>query len=602
MQPKTTRTLNLIAIVILFAALFYSYLSRPLWDYDFWWHISTGRYIVETGHLPDNDPFSYTSALSENKNLYPDYEALVLKNYWLAQVIFYEVYKTFGDTGIIILRSSILILVMLSVFWSLRKASVRYYIIFPLLFFTYYTTMSFIGERPVLFTILFSVIVFLLLDAFRQSRARTIFLLIPIMLLWANLHGGVIIGVAIIGISIIGETFDITLKRVSYTKRELFVFYSATILSLAVSAINPNGLDTFIVPLSPEFRAFTKDIQEYQSVFILYWNRIRSIDIGYIALVILFPIILALRARKMALSHILLLSGLLIVSITALRFLVFYVVIGALILGREANQLIEGLLQSGKSKRLQWLPGFFAVTILLSSVVYLKGELNFDRVRFEKATKFSVPQGAVDFIERERIPGNIFNDFGFGGYLTWRLYPWKKNFVDTRSLNRTAVVEYGWIWDATESIRNKKLPEGKTPLWKRLLDHYEVNFIFLDTIGVQGSVPPLLLILLEDSTWAPVYSDLISVIFVKNTVKNREIIQKYGIAKESVYNAVIVRAAQWAIMNENPAYLVSLGDIFLKRGMPKDAVTAYEYAMKRLPRQHEVRLKLEAAKKEIEPK
>jgi hypothetical protein len=599
LQTKIIRTLSFISIVILLSAFFYSYLARQLWDYDFWWHIATGRYIVETGHLPDKDPFSYASELSENSNLYPAYEALVLKNYWLAQVIFYEVYKMFGDRGMIILRSSILMLAILAVFWGLKRARVQSYIAFPLLFLVYYTTLSFTGERPVLFTLLFSVIVFLLLDSFR--RKKTIFLLIPLMLLWANLHAGVIIGCVIIVSFVIGESIDIALKRAFYTKRELFIFCGVSAVSLLVTVLNPNGLNLLIVPLSPDFRTFTEGVQEYQSVFVLYWNKIRSIDIGYVTLAVLSPIVLVSRAKKMATSHIILLVGFFVASITALRFLVFFVVIGALLLGGEVSQLTEKLIERGVSKRFkELLPVLFAGTILFSSIVYFVGAIESERLQFKEATQFSVPKGAVDFVERERIPGNVFNDFGFGGYFVWRLYPWKKDFVDTRSLNSTEIREWAWISDATESARGRKLPPGKIPLWKRLLDHYKVNFILLDTLGVQGDLHQILFALLEDNAWVPVYSDLISVIFVRNTEGNQAIIHRFRLKKEAVYNAVIVRATQWAILDKNPVYLVSLGDIFAERGMLKEAVTAYEYAMKRLPYHHPARLKMVALKEELD--
>jgi hypothetical protein len=601
MKNKSLRILNLLSFLILFSAIFYTYLDRTIWDYDFWWHISTGRYIVENGHLPEDDPFSYPSELAENKNLFPTYKAVVLKGYWIAQIIFFLAYKTFGDAGMIFLRSFILMLVILSVFWGLKRDKVKFYLIFPFIFLTFLSTLSFTGERPVLFTLLFSVLCFLLLDSFKRNRKSTIFILIPLMLLWANMHCGFMIGDVIIAVFIVGETFDIILKRATYKRRELLVFYSATILSIAVSGINPNGFNPFIVSLSPEFRIFTEGIQEYQSVFILYWDKIRSIDIAYIIFLTISPVILILRARKMDLSRIILLSGLLIMSLVALRFIVYFVTIGTLLLGREANHLVENLFENKSSKMMQkLLPVVFGILILMSSIVYFVGVTNFKSFRFDKATKFSVPKDAVDFIERNQLRGNIFNDFGFGGYLTWRLHPWKKNFIDTRSLNHTTVMEYGWVLDTVESIKNNKLPEGKIPLWKRLLDHYDVNLVLLDTIGVQGNVPPLLLKLLENDAWVPVYADLISAVFIRNTEKNQEIIERFEIPKETVYNSVIVRATQWAIIRENPAYLISIGDIFYNRGMIKDAVTAYEYAAKRLPRSHPVRLRLEKAKEEIE--
>jgi len=305
----------------------------------------------------------------------------------------------------------------------------------------------------------------------------------------------------------------------------------------------------------------------------------------------------------MGLSRIILLLILSLMSVSALRFMVFFMAIGILLVGPEVDYVTERLFTDRMSEKLKrLLPNIFAVFMLLSSTVFLLGVVKFEWLRFEKAVTFSVPQGGVDFIEKNHIEGNIFNDFGFGGYLTWRLYPWKKNFVDTRWLNNTVVKEYGWIYETVESIRNKKAPGGRPPLWKRLLDHYHVNLMLLDTFGIQGGVPPLLFKVMENDEWIPVYADLISTVFLRNTEKNREFIERFRVSKEDVYNLLIIRAIKALTETGNPAYLKDLGDIFIERGMIKDGITAYEYAANRLPRYHPVRREIERVKKEIELK
>lgn len=154
---------------------------------------------------------------------------------------------------------------------------------------------------------------------------------------------------------------------------------------------------------------------------------------------------------------------------------------------------------------------------------------------------------------------------------------------------------------AKESIRNKQLPEGKIPLWERLLDHYNVNIILLDTIDVVGTVPPVILLLLEHDKWVPVHIDLISVVFVRDTETNKEIIKRFRVPKDMVYNMLITRITQWALINKkNPRYLLSLGDIFYSMGRMDDALAAYEYAVKRLPSGNLIKHKIEQIKKEME--
>jgi hypothetical protein len=98
-------------LIIIFFSLLYSSIS--LWDPDFWWHINTGKYIVEHKKLPEEDIFSFiTEGKDSIRNL------VILKGYWLAQVVFYEVWKTGGISGIIIFRTIILTLTLCLIWCS----------------------------------------------------------------------------------------------------------------------------------------------------------------------------------------------------------------------------------------------------------------------------------------------------------------------------------------------------------------------------------------------------------------------------------------------------------------------------------------------------
>ena len=154
--PKSigiVKAARLCAGIILISAFVLSFLTVPLWDYDFWWHIATGRYIVETGSLPEKDLFSYTSTLAENKNVFPVWENFILKQYWLSQIIFYLIYDYTGPKGIIILRTVLLVLTLLIVFWRLQRWSVSFPVSFIFVFTLFTLLTRSTGERPVLFTI-----------------------------------------------------------------------------------------------------------------------------------------------------------------------------------------------------------------------------------------------------------------------------------------------------------------------------------------------------------------------------------------------------------------------------------------------------------------
>ncbi|MEW6109102.1 MAG: tetratricopeptide repeat protein [Nitrospirota bacterium] len=571
--------------ILLFIAFLFSYLREPLWDYDFWWHIATGKYIINQGHLPEKDPFSFTSAMEENKNLFPEREKFILKQYWLAQILFFLVFDNTGSKGIIFMRSALLAMTVFLVYWRLRRwfVSIPVSYIFSVALFTVLRGST--GERPVLFTIFFTALTFFLLEVFKERKDWKIFLLLPIMLLWSNMHGGFILGLVVISVFMLGEGIKIVFKKDTYSRGEVFMFYSASIIAIAISFANPNGWDAFEISLSSKYKLFYMNIVEYRPLFYNFSQKISEFNYGLIFLFAIFPLILILRNQKIELTHIILLAGTLFMSIQSARFAVYYAIIAAMILGRESDILINNLFK----RRLSEAFSIKAINILtifafISILIFIVGNSNFNNIKFQVANRSSVPESAVDFIEKNRISGNMFNDFGYGGYIAWRLYPGQKTFIDTRKLNITVDTEYRWIIMASISAKEINPSKNNTPLWERLLNHYKINFILLSALDHYGQMMPVVLELVESDKWVAVYSDPITVIFLKNDEKNKEIIEKFRLMKEDVYNAIIFSSSLNALYNNvNPRYLLSLGDVFYKIGRKEEALKAYRYALERMP-------------------
>ena len=178
----------------------------------------------------------------------------------------------------------------------------------------------------------------------------------------------------------------------------------------------------------------------------------------------------------------------------------------------------------------------------------------------------------------------MFNDYGYGGYLTWRLYPWKKNFIDTRSLNITTMTEYDWIMNALPVVEGVNSTASNTPLWEMLLAHYKINFLFIQLFDIYGQLTPLVLKTIESDNWVPIYYDHLCLVLIKNTAENKPLIERHRVPKEKIYNIIIARASLLALDDEtNPRYLISLADTFHEIGRLDDAITACEYALKRMP-------------------
>lgn len=592
------------SFIAVFYGIFYHLASLDLFDCDFWWHISTGRYIVETHSIPASDPFSFTSEMPENKNLFPQRENFILKQYWLAQVLFYLIYDLSGPKGMILLRALMLSGMLLLVLYRLRKWDVSFYVSFISVFLLFMLAARHIGERPVLFTILFTPLTFIILEGFKNRQKKLIFFLPPLMLLWANLHGGFIIGILIILVFMAGEGLKIILKQVRYARNEMVLFYTATILALFLSYINPSGWDAFSIALSPEYKFMEEGIQEYASLFYVYKERVYPINYGIVVFLCLFPVILIARNKKMDITHILLLSGFFIMALRTGRYDIYYAIMASMILGRETDLLLKDLFKKRLPEKIRTKMIFaFGVLTFLSAILFVVGSTKIEALKFGLATGFSVPKAAVDFIEENKIEGRILNEAGLGGYITWRLYPWKKTFIDTRWLNYTTKSEMSWFLLSRESLKSHKIAKGKMPLWERLLEHYDINIIFTGLFDVYGQLVPAVLTLTEGEKWVPVYVDTISIVFVKNITRNHDIITKYKRTKEYIYSLILAKACiSSQISNENPRYLLSIAQTFHKMGRLKESVTAYEYALARSPHKEEVRNEIKKIEDELREK
>lgn len=605
-NPSFLKTVKLAAIILLFSSFAISYLSTPLWDSDFWWHISNGRYIVASGALPEKDPFCFTSSLEENKNQFPEWENFILKQYWLSQIIFYFIYDYSGTAGIIILRSFLLILLLIIVFWRLQRWSVSFPIAFLFTFPVFIASLKTTGERPVLFTILFTALIFFLLEDYREKKKKRILLLIPLMLLWCNLHGGFIIGIAVIIAFMFGEGINFYLKKSAYSRKDIVLFYSASVLAIGASFINPTGWDAVFISMNIPFKykIIHENIQEYFSPFDFYKSKYYPMPYEYVLMVFLFPIIFFQRSKKIELSHLIVLFIFLVPSISARRFMIYYVIIGAMILGKEVDILISSFLKRRRSAvGYQKIMAALTFLALLSSVVFFAGNTySHEGFQFKVANNSSVPVGAVNFIEKNNLSGNMFNDYGYGGYISWRFYPHQKTFIDTRALNITVRMEYGWIVNALKITDINKSASGMSNdlLWQRLFRHYGINYVVLSVVNPISQIYPLIFELTESSEWVPVYSDQMSVLFVKNILCNNDIIKNSRISTEKVYNTIIYQGANRALDNKtNPRSLVSLGDVFHKMQRLDDALKAYRYALSRMPDDQSIQEKIARIELEI---
>lgn len=192
-------------------------LLTPIPPHDFWWHMATGRLIVEQGQIPTSDSFSYTRAGAPFYN-----------QSWLAQVWLYGLQRLGGLPLIIVVQALVLALAygLLLRLCVQRSGAVRLSAGF-LLVATLPASFDNWIVRPQTYALPLFVANLYVLTAWRlptirgnaatPARFYRPLLLLPVLgILWVNLHGSFVLGGALIALVFVAEA----LRRIATARAE----------------------------------------------------------------------------------------------------------------------------------------------------------------------------------------------------------------------------------------------------------------------------------------------------------------------------------------------------------------------------------------------
>jgi len=559
---------KLLAVLILFLFFSISFLQIHVYNYDFWWHLATGKYIVENKSLPQNDPFSYTSHETTSQR-----KSIILKGNWLAEVIFYKVYMFLDLKGIIIIRSLLLLLFLFFVFLSIKKQGASDLVALILIAGVFILVKSFPGERPQLFTFVVFSSIFYLIEDFRLRRSKKIFFIPVLILVLSNMHPGYIVCIFLISLYLSGEGVLYVLKK-DFSNEGFRALFIVWILTIMFALLNPNGLSAFREIFF--IGKHTEGIVEFMPTFYIYTNKFKPIDYSYIIFLV-FSLLSVRYFRKIGLVHMLVLIVFTVMSFVSIRYVIFYMCVAAPILAKIIINLRDERIFERFLRILKPREGFLYLIACIIGIFFILNSIPaLARYEFRADTSFSTPKGAADFLENLQIKGNMFNEYGFGGYLIWRLYPNKKVFIDGRSLEPDVYDEYRIV--ASASIEQNQS-------WEDTMRRYNISYIFMPPLMPRGEVYPLVEELFEREDWTLIYNDQLSLIFLRNNSGNQHIIDRFAIDKKEGLNTIIIQASGRAMKNRtNPYYMVTLGKVFFKMGKFDDSEKAFLMAYERDPK------------------
>jgi hypothetical protein len=470
-------------LLILMGILLFCVLTVEVSDTDTWWHLASGRYIWQNHHLPVPDPFSFTTDMG--KPVYPGElttRHFNLTHEWGMQVIFYLLQKSTGFGGLVLFRALLMGFFCSMVGWLTARRSGSFYRGLAATWVASIFAASFAADRPFLATF---VMVALTVAAFETRRG--LWLLPPAFLLWANLHGGFIMGWALVSAYSAEALYHRFRGTPDPNERKIWI---VSALAIFATFWNPNGWH--VVEVMRYYRTSPLQISIAEWNYPAWWppDRFNMLAAGTVVLMIWFR-------KKVRFVDWLLFAVLGGSAASALRNVIFIGFIGPLLFGTYLPQWkrrVPVILEYAAGVALL---GFIGLTVWNGRAFQLR------------VAEWKFPAETADFLINHKISGRIFNTYEQGGYLMWRLWPQNQVFIDGRALNESVGADY------QRMQFNADTATGKTA--NDLLHQYGVNTIVMNGFDAVGNLQFLVAALSDPSQkeWKLVYEDKKDVIYMR---------------------------------------------------------------------------------------
>lgn len=406
--------LALAIISILGFFLMFILAFTPTIDPDFGWHIKTGELMWEYKTIPYTDWYSYTM---------PDFAWI--NHEWLTEIFMYQVSQMAGPWALNVFFTLLVVFVFGFLIGETALVKPRWENRILLGVLAIFVNMAYIGARPQMFTLLFVALVLLIIKfLIKNEKTKAVWFLPPLFLLWVNMHASFLAGFLILGIYLLTEKIKIgrlekrgenewikkdhTMTGTAWKK--LFI---ASALSLPMIFLNPYSY-RILIELK---RTFT---DPFAPNFIVEWlspNFHQTPGLLFLFLVFLLIEILFLSKKKINPTQFILITIFMWLAFQANRHIPLFTLILLPFLLETINAVPETItLGVLKNKFISLsLVLFFALFAVQFSSLSSSIAMLLDRKSF--ASLNGLPENALKFLSANPQQGNMFNDYGWGGYI-----------------------------------------------------------------------------------------------------------------------------------------------------------------------------------------
>jgi hypothetical protein len=492
-ETRSERLVGASLIALALVLLFTVKLAR-LVDPDIFLHVAVGERILDQHEIPRTGWLSGTRG-----------EAPWVDNEWGTQVVFAETNRRLGVRGLVLLMALLPALAALLLAVALRRRGLPSAAVAVSIALAG-AALGLVSLRPQLVTYVFFAAFLLgvseLVD--RRSRAPLVYLP-PLAALWANFHGGLIVGLVLLaipaGVEAVRRIFG---RPAAAPLRPLLI---ALVSCTAASCLNPYGWRQLVYPLEYALRpGMTAGNVEWQPVVLAQVP-------GFALLLGVVVVVFALAPRRPVLHDLAVAGAFSMFAFEAWRHLGLAAYALPWAVAPSAAAWLADACPPGSTGRRVALPAVGAV-VLLGAFGVAGGAPAGSPFHYDP--NVPLPVDAAGFYAAHRPPGVLFNRYEWGGYLTYRLKPDAVVFIDGRNdlYGESVLADYQRIMAGDPGV-------------VAILERYGVGSAML----VDDRQDARLIRALRDAGWVCVHrseGSVPTVLLVRGSEANRDLIARFG--------------------------------------------------------------------------
>ncbi|MDB5441025.1 MAG: hypothetical protein JWM33_3452, partial [Caulobacteraceae bacterium] len=441
-------------------------------DGDTYWHLATGRWILEHGRVPLTDPFSHTMGGQP-------WQA----HEWLADIFMYGSYQLGGWSGLTLFFGLVTALGAGLLAARVSRSLGGITLVCTLALALASTSQSLLIRPHALMLPLLIFWTIQIMDAREKEKAPPL-ALAALMVVWANLHASYVFGFVVAGAFGLEALWEAPKERRLIVLRDWALFGA---LSLVAICLTPFGIPGVIFPFKVLSFSFLNDINE--------WKQADFSNLSAFQISLLVAVLVCLaRGVQVKPMRALLLVTLLQMALQHRRQVIVLVLLAPLLL---AEPLARALKQPPREARkpVDWRPPAIAFALLAVLIGGLRLATPFNRGD-ERVTPYS----ALRHVPKAVQAMPVLNDYSMGGYLT---FMGVRPYIDGRA------DMYG---DPFVSDFMKLIHAAEPTHLQRVLDKYKIAWTIFskDDVMVAGMD--------QRPGWHRLYADGTAVVHVRNDI------------------------------------------------------------------------------------